>query len=460
MGRRRRRYLPPFDLRIERLEPKGHGAGEHEGHTVMVRGAPPGSLVHVRPFQRKRGVVYARRVTLVEPAPDAVPPRCAAFGTCGGCVLQESPLASQRAVKAALVQRSVGDLDGVVVHEPTGRDAAYGYRNRVELTYGNRRYLSDDEMQEGVSNLGRFVGFHAPGRFDRIVDVERCELVSEGMNALIAAARAQLAGSAFEAWDTRAHTGFWRHLMLREGQDGDRLVVVFTAPPEDEAVARAELDALAAALPEVGGVIWMVNDRVSDAAVGEQRAVLRGRNWLEERLGTLRFNLAPQAFFQTNSPGAELLYDTVAAAAGSGARLLDLYCGSGSIALWLAAAFDEVVGVELHAPAVQDAIENAKVNGVGNARFLQGEVEKVAPGLEGDVVVVDPPRAGLHPKAVAWLAQLPAQRLVYVACHAPSLGRDRAVLEAGGWRLEELWTVDMFPQTGHVEAVARFERRG
>lgn len=459
MARRHRRYLPPFDLRVERLEPKGMGAGEHEGRPVLVRGAAPGSVVHVRPFRRKGGVVHARRISLVEPAPDAVSPRCVAFGLCGGCVLQEASLEAQRCAKAALVQRSVGELEGVVVHGPIGQEAAYGYRNRVELTYGNRRYLSDDEVREGASNEGRFLGFHAPGRFDRIVDVDRCELISDELNALITGAREQLARSAFEPWDTREHTGFWRHLMLREGQDGDRLVVVFTAPPEDEALARAELDALAATLPDVGGVVWYVNDRIADAAMGEQRAVLRGRNWLEERLGSLHFLLAPRAFFQTNSPGAEQLYDTVAQAAGQGERLLDLYCGSGSIALWLASSFTEVVGVELHAPAVVDARENAVRNGVGNASFIQGEVEKVAFELQGDVVVVDPPRAGLHPKATAWLAQLPAKRLVYVACHPPSLGRDREILEAGGWRLEELWTVDMFPQTGHVEAVARFERR-
>ncbi len=455
---RRRTYTPPFDLRVERLEPKGMGAGEHEGRTVLVRGVAPGALVLVRPFRRKRGVLHTRRVGLVEAAPDAVQPRCAAFGTCGGCVLQEAPLEAQRAAKVSLVHRSVGSLEGVLLHPPVGRDAAYGYRNRVELTYGNRRYLSDDEVREGVSNQGRYIGFHAPGRFDRIVDVDRCELVSEGMNALIAVARSHLLASAFEPWDIREHTGFWRHLLLREGQDGDRLVVVFTSPPDDPAAAQAELEALAAALPEVGGVVWYVNDRVADAAVGEQRAVLTGRNWLEERLGHLRFLLAPQAFFQTNSPGAELLYDTVATAAGSGHRLLDLYCGSGSIALWLASSFAEVVGVELHAPAVQDACENAVRNGVTNARFVQGEVEKVALDLQGDVVVVDPPRVGLHPKAAAWLASLPATRLVYVACNPTSLGRDREILEAGGWELQELWTVDMFPQTGHVEAVARFDR--
>lgn len=460
MGRRRRRYTPPFDLQVDRLEPKGMGAGEYEGQEVLVRGAPPGSVVHVRPFRRKRGVIHARRLDLLQPPPDAVQPLCAAFGTCGGCVLQELPLAAQRAAKHGLVRRHVGSLEGVTVHPVRGLPAGFGYRNRVELTYGNRRFLSLEELNAGVSNLGRYLGFHAPGRFDRIVDVERCELISEDLNAVLTAARAQLQRSAFEPWDTREHTGFWRHLMLREGQDGDRLVVVFTAPPEDEAVARAELDALAAALPEVGGVVWYVNDRVADAAVGQQRAVLRGRPFLEERLGELRFQLAPRAFFQTNTPGAELLYDTVALATGEGRKLLDLYCGSGSIGLWLADRFEEVVGVELHAPAVEDARANAIRNGVTRTHFVQGEVEKVALKLGGDVVIVDPPRAGLHPKAARWLAGIPAERLVYVACHPPSLGRDRAVLEEGGWRLRELWTVDMFPQTGHVEAVARFERAG
>ncbi|MFH1469260.1 MAG: 23S rRNA (uracil(1939)-C(5))-methyltransferase RlmD [Pseudomonadota bacterium] len=452
------RTTPPFELHVERLEPRGVGAGDHEGRAVHVRGAPPGAVVLARPFARKKGVIHARRQALVQPPPGAVEPRCAAFGTCGGCALQELPLAAQRAAKHDLVLRSVGLLQGVPVVGPLGLPVEYAYRNRVELTFGDRRFLSDEDHRAGVDNQGRFLGFHAPERFDRVVDVARCELVSEGMNALIDAARAHLATSALPPWDTRGQRGFWRHLLLREGQDGDRLVLVFTAPPEDEALARAELDALAASLPEVGGVLWMVNDRVADAAIGEQRAVLRGRPWLEERLGHLRFRLAPLDFFQTNTPGAEVLYSVVAEAAGRGRRLLDLYCGTGAIGLWLAPAFAEVVGVEIHAPAVESAARNAEVNGIAHARFLAGEVERVALELDGDVVVVDPPRAGLHPRAARWLAALPAERLVYVACHAPSLGRDRAILEEGGWRLDALWTVDLFPQTGHVEAVARFVR--
>ncbi len=457
MGRRRR--IPPFPLRIERLEPGGLGAGQHEQSPVLVRGAPPGCKVQVRPFRRKRGVIHGRRTALLEPAPDAVTPRCALFGLCGGCVLQELDLPAQRREKEAMARRGAGDLESVRLLPIVGADAAYGYRNRVELTYGTRCYLSEEDMAAGLPIEGRHLGFHAAGRYDRVTDTARCELISEGLNAVLGAAREQLAASAFEPWDVRAHTGFWRHLLLRESALGQRLVVLFTAPPAGDGAAElAELQRFAAALPEVHGVVWMVNPSVADAALGEQRAVLRGQAWLEERLGGLVFRLSPTSFFQTNTAGAEVLYQQVAQAAGEGKHLLDLYCGSGSIGLSLAQRFAQVTGVELHQAAVDDARANADRNGIANAVFHCGEVERVAEELGGDVVVADPPRAGLHPRAARWLASLQARRLVYVACHPPSLGRDRLVLEAGGWRLQELRTVDLFPQTGHIEAVALFER--
>jgi 23S rRNA (uracil1939-C5)-methyltransferase len=220
------------------------------------------------------------------------------------------------------------------------------------------------------------------------------------------------------------------------------------------------LDALAEALPEVTGVCWYVNDRVADAAIGACRAVLRGEPFIEEVLGELRLRLSVESFFQTNSAGARILYDLVGEVVGSGNRLLDLYCGTGSIGLYLADRVQEVIGVELVESAVADARENAARAGISHARFIAGPVEQVAEGLEADVVVVDPPRAGLHPKAARWLAGLAgAQVLIYVACNPVSLARDREILEEGGWELTDVWTVDLFPQTGHMEAVARFVRR-
>ncbi len=457
---RRRRFIAPFDLAVTSLGPKGCGQGEHDGRVVLVRGAPPGSVVRVQPFKRKKGLLHGRRVGLVTPAPDAVEPRCALFGLCGGCTLQEMPLERQRQERADHVRRLLEPLDGVTWHEPRSGGEGYGYRNKVELTYGSARYVSEADHAAGLPLDGRFLGFHAPGRFDRVVDAPRCELVSEGVNALIAVAREHLERSALAPWNPREATGFWRHLVLRETTLGQRLVAVYTAPPENEAGARAELDALAAAFPEVTGVCWYVNERVADAAIGACRAVLRGEPFIEEALGGLRLRLSVESFFQTNTAGARVLYDLVGEAAGAGTRLLDLYCGTGSIGLYLADRVQEVVGVELVESAVADARENALRAGIGHARFIAGPVEKVAEGLEADVVVVDPPRAGLHPKASRWLASLEgAQVLVYVACNPASLSRDREVLAEGGWKLTDVWTVDLFPQTGHMEAVGRFVKR-
>jgi len=453
---RRKRLPGPIDVEIVGIGDGGVGLGTYEEHQLLVRGAPLGAVVSVMPFKRKKGVWHARRVGMVRPAADAVKPRCRIFGLCGGCVLQEMPLERQASAREHLASQRVGSLEGVVQHPMVRAPKGYAYRNRVELTFGATRYLTEEDLAAGLPLDGRFLGFHPPGRFDRIADAPRCELVSEDVNALIRIVREHLLRSSFEPWNPREHTGFWRHLMLRETSLGERLVVIFTAPPPEGAAQ--ELEELAAAIPDVTGVVWMVNERTADAAIGREEAVLRGRSWIEEQVLDVRFRLSVRSFFQTTSEGAERLYRVVREAAGSGRRLIDLYSGVGSIGLCLADRFEEVFGVEIVEDAVVDAKKNAERNGITNSDFIAAPVETVTEGLGGDVLIVDPPRAGLHPKAARFIAGLTADRLVYVACNPRSLGRDRVVLEEGGWKMTDLWTVDLFPQTGHVEAVARFER--
>lgn len=463
---RRHRRIEPFAVQITALRPGSLGWGQNEGEPVVVRGAPPGAVVIAQPFQKKAGVIHARRGALVQAPPDAVAPRCALFTLCGGCSLQEIPLTTQRAAKQAMVETLLGDLSGVTVSPVAGEPEGYAYRNKVELSFGARRYVSEGDRAAGAPDEGRFLGFHAPGRFDKVVDAPRCELVSEGLNALIQSARGLLERSALPPWDARALQGFWRHLVLRESWAGGRLVGIYTSPPPagQEAVAEAELQAWAEGLPEDVVAAWYVNPRTGDAAVGDLRAALKGEPALIERIGDVAFRLSPTAFFQTNTPAARALYERVGEALGlvpgarRDARLVDLYCGAGAIGLSLASRVREVLGVELNPEAVNDARVNAALNNIP-ATFIAGAVEDVLPALGADdLAVVDPPRAGLHPKASAWLAKQRCAALVYVACNPESLARDRQLLAAGGWRMTALWGVDLFPQTGHVELVARFER--
>jgi 23S rRNA (uracil1939-C5)-methyltransferase len=462
-----RRPATPFEVLITHLDSGNLGIGHVDGRRVAVRCAPPGARLRVWPIKKRRGVLLARRDAMVEPPPDAATPRCGVFGVCGGCSLQELGMEAQRIARLDLVVRGVGSLEGVTLHPfPCAHAGSpWGYRNKVELAYGNHRFLVPDEHRAGLPNEGRFLGFHAPDRFNRIVEPGRCEIAGPATNLAMTAARAHLQGSRFECWDVRAFTGFWRHLLLREAQDGDCVGVVFTAEPEPgrEAEARAEVEALASALTSVKSLVWSVNARTCDAASGTPREVFGAEPSLEERIGHLRFRLSPTSFFQANTVGARALYDAVAASAGSSRLLLDLYCGTGTIGLYLASAFEQVIGIDENPSSTHDAEANARLNGIEGIRFLTGRAENIVEGLaledpSGVSVVVDPPRVGLHPRVARWLAALPAERLVYVACHPPSLGRDREVLGEGGWRLRELRVVDLFPHTGHVETVGLFLR--
>lgn len=426
------------------MDEDGVGLGaDAAGHRWHIRGAVPGSTVGA---VGRRSDAYAK--VLLEPHADAIPAPCPHFGTCGGCQWQSLPLARQREEKLAALRRLYAPLgvDGAIVGEGDG----YGYRDKIELSFGTRRWV--DAGDEAMSRDGRFVGFHSPRRFDRIVPVDACAIAHPALGPVLRRAAPALGASPLSFWDADAHAGFLRHLVLRAHEDGV-LVTIVTSPPEGD-----EADWLRAAAPGWGadGVRWVTTDSRADVAVGELREVLHGQTALRLRFGERDFHLAPDAFFQVNRPGAAVLLDVVRGAVGTGGRLLDLYCGVGAFAGALRGRFAEVIGVELYAPAVEDARRN-----VPDAAFHVGEVEAVVPALgldRADVVLVDPPRPGLHPRARKWLAGFDAGRIVYVACKPASFLRDAQELAAAGWRVEGWTAVDLFPQTRHVEVVAWLRR--
>lgn len=463
MGRRRRKNHEPVEVHLDRLDAKHTSGLDASGTRWLVRGAPVGAVVRAQPGRKQT----ARRLGLVQPAADAVPPPCPAFGTCGGCQLQEMPLAAQRREKTSLLGRLIGIQAGdpQALHPVVGTPQAYGYRNKVELSWGTHRFVPERELEAvraaGEPMTGSFLGFHPPGWFGRIVPLRSCALASDAMNTVLQrVVDLQLA----PAWDTRAHTGTWRHLVLRDTGTPEAPQVLVALVTSSQAT-QDQVERVAAALddlPWVTGVVWVVTDRLSEVAQGDLRAVLRGSPTLRFSLQGVSLELPYDGFFQVNTAGADLLVDAVRRALGgaAGGTLLDLYCGAGALGLALAGPFDRVIGIEEFAPSIVTARENAVRNGIAS-EWHAGRVEDVLPTLDlqgAQHLVVDPPRVGLHPKAARFLAGLPAQTLVYVSCGPKSLGRDRVVLEEGGWQLTEVWGVDLFPQTHHTEAVARFVR--
>ena len=450
MGRRKKNRQP-IEVRLDRLHPKGVLGEDAEGKEWRIRRAPVGALVRAFPGRKRT----ANRIEIIEAPSEMAEPRCELFGLCGGCQLQEMPLSAQRREKQRMVEGLVGSPSAPI----RGAEAGYGYRNKIELSFGTRRFLPEERRDEHTE--GSWLGFHPPGWFSKVVEVENCPLASEGINQAIAEIVRDLPAP---AWSSHTNSGHWRHIVFREGteaQEGATVsvgLVTHSATPEGEVVALAER---LMALPVVAGVRWLHNDGLAEVAAGEE--VRRwGDSTVRFSIDEVQLGLPPEAFFQVNSEGARVLFQTIREALGEpgGATLVDLYCGVGAIGLVLASGYRRVVGVELIPEAIEVARANAAQAGI-ESEWHAGKVEEVLPKLELDAprhVVVDPPRAGLHPKAAAFVAGLEAEVLVYVACSPASLARDRALLEEGGWSLERLWTVDLFPQTLHVEAVARFVR--
>ncbi len=452
---------PPREVRIERFDARGGGEGDDSfGRRWSIRGAPVGATILAAGRSHD-----GTRLGLVHPAEDAVAPACPVFGVCGGCQWQEMPVARQREEKAKMLDRLLNELGGES-HPIRYAGKAYGYRNKIELTFGVGRYLLAHELNTEIGRIGRWLGFHAPGRHDRIVDVETCALASNAINEVYVKIRGDVLASSFPFWDSERHVGFFRNLVLREGigpaGEPTALAALYTSAPGEEETGwlRDRAGAWGASC-----VAWFVNPGPSDAAVGDLHEILADAGesaTIFQALAGLRFRLSPTAFFQVNVAAAEVLVETVRELLGpNGGVLWDLYCGAGLLGLAFAPQFDRVVGIESVEAAVLDARRNAQENGIANVEFVAGPVEVLVGSLPPpEVIIVDPPRNGLHPDAVKVLAAVSAARsgvvLVYVACKPTSLLRDGKLLGAAGWVCTDRVAVDLFPQTAHVEVVTRW----
>ena len=438
-----------LDLTIDRLAYGGAGVARTEsGYVVFVRGAVPGDRVLARIGKSKRSWAEAELVELLEPSPERVEP----VAPHPGAPWQVLPYERQLEEKESQVRDAlsrIGGFEDPPVERIIPAEQRLRYRNKLEYSFGT------DEDGELV------LGFHRAGRFDVIDDVQDDILASERINEVREAVKAWCRAEGLTAWDRETQTGVLRNLVVREGRRTAQVQArIVTSPGSEFRVAE-----LAAATP-ADSFLWTRAEGVAETTRGGDTQVVKGPAVLEEELAGLRFRISPDAFFQTNTEMAERLYGTAAELAGLSGRekILDLFCGIGTIALALALDAGEVWGVELVEEAVRDAIENSTLNGIDNTRFFAGDVRLVMRELleqsgSPDVIVVDPPRAGLSQKVVRRIIEADAQRIVYVSCNPTTLAPNaRQLVDDGGYELKTVRPVDMFPQTPHIECVALLER--
>jgi 23S rRNA (uracil1939-C5)-methyltransferase len=412
--------------------------------------------VRARVTKVQRRHAEAEAVELVDAGPARVDAPCEHYPACGGCRFQDLAYDAQLAAKAAWVGDSLRRIAGIAepALEPiVPAEEVFGYRNKMEYSFA-------------PGEDGLVLGMHRAGRWDEVLDIERCWLTTELGNRIRNSVREWAREERLEPYDQAAGTGYLRHLVVREGRNtGQALVQLVTH--ERERFDRERLIEVLTAFPEVRSIHWAVNDTPAEIT-NLPTELLWGADAIEEGLGGLRFRVRPNAFLQTNTRMAERLYELARAEAGltGGETVYDLYCGIGTIGLSLARDAMTVWGVEISEESVACAIENAELNGIGNAAFFAGNVGGVLRELreragEPDVVVVDPPRAGLAGKALKRLGELAAPRIVYVSCNPTTLAGDAKRLAADwGYRLVRTTPVDMFPHTPHVESVSLLERSG
>jgi 23S rRNA (uracil1939-C5)-methyltransferase len=438
------------ELSVDSLAYGGNGVARLDGFVVFVRGGLPGDRVRARVTKTKRGFAEATAEEVLDRSPSRVVAPCRHFGICGGCRFQDFEYESQVAAKEQQVRDALTRI-GRIAEPPlepiVPALSQYGYRNKLEYSFT----AGDDGID---------LGFHRAGRWDEVIGIEECLLTTDLGNAVRLAVRAWAREEQLEPYNQETGAGYLRHLVFREGRNtGQALVLLVTAPGE-----RFETGYLVDVLrrfPEVRSVHWAINDTPAERTNLPTR-LLWGDDAIEEEILGLRFRVRPGAFLQTNTEMAERLYALALEYAGlTGAEnVFDLYCGTGTIGLALAPAAAAVWGVEISEESVACAIENAELNEIGNAKFFAGNVgqsleELVEQAGRPDVVVVDPPRAGLAGKALRRTGELQAGRIVYVSCNPTTLASDVQVLrDEYSYELVRTRPVDMFPHTPHVESVS------
>jgi 23S rRNA (uracil1939-C5)-methyltransferase len=415
---------------------------------VFVRGGIPGDRLRARIGKSKRSWAEADLLELLEASPERIEPAAPHPGAPWQVLPYERQLEEKGSQVRDALER-IGGFESPPVEPMVAAEEQLRYRNKLEYSFGN---AEDGEL---------VLGFHRPGRWDLIDDVEDDILASERINEVREAVRTWCREEGLDAWDRDDQLGLLRNLVVREGRrTGQVQARIVTSPGSDFRV-----EELAAATP-AESFLWTRAEGVAETTRGGATKAVKGAAVLEEELAGLRFRISPDAFFQTNTEMAERLYGAAAEFAGLSGRekVLDLFCGIGTISLVLALDAAEVWGVELVEEAVADAIQNAKLNGVDNARFFAGDVRLVMRELlersgSPDVLVVDPPRAGLSQKVVRRIIEAEANRIVYVSCNPTTLAPNaRQLVDDGGYELKTVRPVDMFPQTPHIECVALLER--
>lgn len=456
------------DIEIIDIAEEGKGVGKTDELVLFVEKAIPGDVVDVELLRKKKSFGEGRIQTLKKASEHRVEPFCEHFGVCGGCKWQHMTYNAQLLFKQQSVENAltrIGKVDTSSMEPILASGQTEYYRNKLEYTFSNKKWLTSvDDNVDGM-NMDA-LGFHVPGRFDKILNVNHCYLQEDPSNVLRNSVREFAIANDISFYDLRGHSGVLRNLIIRISSTGELMVIVVFAYPEEGQVELL-MSFIQEKFPSITSLLYIINQKKNDTIFDQEIEIYNGRDFIYEEMEGLKFKVGPKSFYQTNSAQAYELYKITRDFAGlSGHELVyDLYTGAGTIANFVAKYAKEVVGVEYVPSAIEDAKINSEINGVKNTKFYAGDMKDVltahfiAQHGKPDVVITDPPRAGMHTDVVARLLEMEAPKIVYVSCNAATQARDLTLL-AEKYDVVRIKPVDMFPHTQHVENVVLLKLKG
>lgn len=452
-----------YELKIEKLAFGGAGIARMDNYVIFVKGAIPGDRILARIQKRKSAFAEAKLLSIIEPSKHRIEPPCPYFEWCGGCTWQNLCYDNQLKYKQDIIAESfkhIACLENVHVQPIIASDKPFSYRNKMEFSFSDRRWLLPDELNVEHVSRNFALGLHVPGTFDKILQIDKCLLQSEIANKILLFIKEYVVEYKLQPYGIRRHDGFLRFLVIRESSfDGSIMINLVTAY-ENTKVLKKLAQKLIKQFPTIKSVVNNINSRLAQIALGEKEIVLAGERIIQEKLGRYLFNISANSFFQTNTKQAEKLYNKVVEFAdlNGSENVWDLYCGTGTITIFLAEHSKEVVGFELAESAINDARVNAESNGIRNAKFIGGDLLYKMQEMKDkpDVLVTDPPRSGMHAKIVEYIGVLQPAKIVYISCNPSTLARDISILK-DIYEIEMIQPVDMFPQTYHVETIVKMK---
>ena len=468
MARSKNKKPELLGVTVSDMAAEGKSICRVDDQVVFITGAVPGDVVDIQVTKKRSNYSEGFVTRFQEYSPIRVEPFCPYFGKCGGCKWQFIPYEKQVEYKQREVVNNLRRLGHVELPEPMPILPSANnrfYRNKLEFTYSAKRWLTPDELANPEVAKTPGVGFHVPGLFDKVVDITECHLQAEPSNSIRNWTRDYAFANNLSFYDLRERVGLLRNITIRTASTGDVMVILSFGEDQPEAIAQM-LKALQEAFPMVTSLMYVVNTKANDTITDLDIKCFAGQPFITEQMGDVKFRVGPKSFYQTNSDQAHRLYDVAKEfAALTGQEVVyDLYTGTGTIANYVARSAKKVIGVEYVPEAIEDAKVNSQINGIENTEFFAGDMKDVLTldfiNTHGapDVMIVDPPRAGMHPDVVETILKAAPRRIVYVSCNSATQARDVQMMDSA-YKVTALRPVDMFPHTHHVESVVLLERR-